>query len=79
MRNLWGETDIWGTSNKLVSPTGVFYTFILTSGANKSASTVNSSGSNLEVPLMDASRVAPTGPRTSPARYGVLPCVYLGA
>ena len=26
-----------------------------------------------------ASRVAPTGPRTSPARYGVLPCVYLGS
>lgn len=26
-----------------------------------------------------ASRVAPTGPRTAPARYGVLPCVYLGA
>lgn len=24
-------------------------------------------------------RVAPTGPRTSPARYGVLPCVYLGS
>ena len=27
----------------------------------------------------DATRVAPTGPRTAPARYGVLPCVYLGA
>ena len=28
--------------------------------------------------VFDSSRVAPTGPRTSPARYGVLPCVYLG-
>ena len=27
----------------------------------------------------DATRVVPYGPRTSPARYGVLPCVYLGA
>ena len=29
--------------------------------------------------FLDVSRQAPTGPRTSPARYGVLPCVYLGA
>ena len=28
---------------------------------------------------LDTSRQAPAGPRTSPARYGVLPCVYLGS
>ena len=28
---------------------------------------------------IDTSRQAPIGPRTSPARYGVLPCVYLGS
>ena len=28
---------------------------------------------------LDASRVAPTGPRNNTARYGVLPCVYLGS
>lgn len=27
----------------------------------------------------DNTRVAPTGPRIAPARYGVLPCVYLGS